>query len=406
MYGPRRPFIHPKGGFPVKFKLFSVILLLVCFAFLGVLAGVIPVTGEDAAVPARGAAVSVQPGPTASAAPTDAPEETSAPAGVVPTPRLAGTAAPRSTQVIAGATAQPLPSASASPVPTGTAVPGPTPEASPSSPPSAAPEPVAGKPAANVWHPAAQVISTTITWEREPLQNDTSFDVDGPALLAGEPDITLPALGYQILIIHTHGTEAFTPDGDDQYQATADYRTTDTDHTVIQVGLALGKALEEQGLRVLVDTELYDWPSYNGSYDRSQQAIQQYLEQYPGIAMVIDLHRDAIGDSEVMYRTVSDQLEADAAQIMFVMGTDASLTHPAWRENLALAMSLQRVAEEKYPHLMRPTLLTPYRYNQQLTPGSVLLEIGSAGNTLQEAITAAELFADAVGPVLAQRVGA
>ena len=247
------------------------------------------------------------------------------------------------------------------------------------------------------------MISTTITW-RDPLQNDTDIPLDGAALLDEPPQITLPAEGCQVLIIHTHGTEAYTPDGGDQYEATADYRTTDTDHSVIRVGMALAQALEEQGLRVLVDQSLYDWPSYNGSYERAGAAIEQYLADEPQLALIIDLHRDAIGDEGTEYRTVSDKLDTPAAQMMFVVGTDESLPHPNWRDNLALAVSLQSLVEEKYPHLMRPTLVSSYRYNQQYTPGSLLLEIGTAGNTLEEAVTAAQLFADAVGPALAARV--
>ena len=416
-----------KGGFLLKFKLFSLVLLLVCFAFLGILTGVIPTAEQDAASVFRfldqdGTASTQAPSP--SAGPSASPRAALAP----PSPRLAGTAAPVSTEILTGSTDEPGPTgeppspaptarpvavSAASAAPKPAAEPEPTVKPEPTAEPRAAAKPSPTAPPATEapaptaaihgWEPDAEVVSTTITWH-DPLQNDTDIPVDGAELLGKEPQLVLPAQGYQILIIHTHGTEAYTPDGPDQYQATADYRTTDTEHTVIQVGLALGKALEEYGLRVLVDTELYDWPSYNGSYSRSEQAIRQYLEKYPSIAMIIDLHRAALGDEEMVYKTVSDQVEPAAAQMMFVIGTDASLTHPNWRENLALALSLQGLVEEEYPHLMRPTLVCPYRYNQQFTTGSVLLEIGTAGNTLQEAVNAAELFAGVVGPVLAGRV--
>ena len=155
------------------------------------------------------------------------------------------------------------------------------------------------------------------------------------------------------------------------------------------------------------DEGIYDWPSYNGSYAQSEAAIRAHLEEEPGIAMVIDLHRDALGTEETVYRTVADR-EADpaAAQIMFVVGTDVNLTHPNWRDNLALAMSLQGLVTEQYPDLMRPTTLVESRYNQQLTSGSMIMEVGSSGNTMAEAIEAVELFAGAVGPALAARIGA
>ncbi len=393
----------------MRFKIASVVLLLVCFLFLGVLSGAIP-AAPGGQIPwqslsGQTAEQTVGPSPTGDPRPTAKLASTAKPAELAPSLTQPPSAAPTASARPTGA---PRPTASARPAvpPSPAEEASPTPEPTPSAEPAAEDAPAQAVPAAvELWEPAARVVPTTITWT-DPLDNDTDYAVsDGQALLGRDPAISLPGEGYQILIIHTHGTEAFTPDGDDQYQATADYRTTDTGHTVIQVGRALAAALEKQGLRVLLDTELYDWPSYNGSYTRCEQAIRQHLAQYPGIAMVIDLHRDALGDDELMYRPVAGGAAKDAAQIMFVIGTDANLEHPHWRDNLALALSLQGLAEEKYPHLMRPTLVSSYRYNQQLTRGSVLMEIGAAGNTLAEAVTAAELFADAVGPALAARIG-
>ena len=403
----------------MKFKLFSAVLLLVCFLFLGVLSGVIPVTGLPDAVTA-GLFPARAPSPQPSAQVTRAPEPSpSAPAQdispVLPEPKAASTRSPytpvpavtfptpSAVPTEAAVTPAPTEAPTASPEPEPTVTPEPTASPEPTAAPTAAPE--AASASRQLWEPDAAVISTTITWN-DPLRNDTGYAVDAAPPLAREPDLDLSPEGYQVLIIHTHGTEAFTPDGEDQYEAAGEYRTTDPDHSILKVGQALGQALEDCGLKVLVDTGLYDWPSYDGAYARSGDAIQAYLEEYPTIQVVIDLHRDAIGDGDTIYKTVSDQLQPDAAQMMFVVGTDATLSHPDWRENLAFAMSLQGLLEEEYPHLMRPALLSPNRYNQQLTPASVLLEIGAAGNTLREALTSAELFARAVGPALAARVGA
>ena len=43
--------------------------------------------------------------------------------------------------------------------------------------------------------------------------------------------------------------------------------------------------------------------------------------------------------------------------------------------------------------LMRPMTLRNSNYNQHLTTGSMLVEIGTAGNSLDEALRAARLFA-------------
>ena len=350
----------------MRFKILSVVLLTASFTLLGLASGAVPVLGAD--VPA--AEIVSLPTGAPSPAPSDAPS--------------------------------PAPTAEPTPVPTAEPTSVPSPE------PTAEPEPAA--PAADTeadyWTPDAEVVTTTITWT-DPIKNSTSLSADGQSLLTADPAISLPAEGAQILIIHTHATEAYTPDGADRYPSDGGYRTMDTGQSVVRVGEALAQALRAWGLNVIHDEGIYDWPSYNGSYAQSEAAIRAHLEEEPGIAMVIDLHRDALGTEETVYRTVADR-EADpaAAQIMFVVGTDANLSHPNWRDNLALAMSLQGLAEAKYPHLTRPTLLSAYRYNQQLTAGSLILEVGTTGNTLREAITAVEQFADAVGPALAARVGA
>lgn len=73
-------------------------------------------------------------------------------------------------------------------------------------------------------------------------------------------------------------------------------------------------------------------------------------------------------------------------------------------ENLRLAAYLQNAVNTVHPSLMRPINLVNERYNQQLTTGSLILEVGSSGNTLQEALTAVRLFAEGVGPALAKQI--
>ncbi len=338
-----------RGDILLKVKLLSVLLLLISFGGLGILSGAIPVMAENAVTAGSPSA------------------ETSPPPSLSPTQ-----------------------------TPVTTAASGPTPEPSPA--PTEATESTA-TPLIDAWEPDAAVVATTITSD-SPLDNDTGYEVDAQAMLSQDLNITLEPDGYHVLIIHTHSTEAYTPDGDDQYEATDAYRTTDPEHSVIRVGEALAEALEAYGIHVLHDTGLYDYPSYNGSYARSGAAVEEYLAAYPDIALVIDLHRDAIGDEDMIYKTVS----GGAAQIMFVMGSDVNLEHPNWRKNLQTALSLQGLVTRQFDSLMRPTTLCPYRYNQQLSPGSLLMEVGTSGNTLQEAVTAVQLFAEAVGPALAARI--
>ena len=170
------------------------------------------------------------------------------------------------------------------------------------------------------------------------------------------------------------------------------------------MGDALCSALEEYGLRVLHDRTLYDYPSYAGSYERAAASIEAYLAEYPDIALVLDVHRDAIGDTSTVYKTCA--AANGTAQVMLVCGTDEYLEHPLWRENLKLALAMQAAAMSANGALMRPIHLAPERYNQQYTTGSLIIEVGTNGNTLSEALAAAELFGRAAGEMLASLAAA
>jgi stage II sporulation protein P len=233
------------------------------------------------------------------------------------------------------------------------------------------------------------------------ISNTTSFDIDAAALMAEEISVSLPSSDPQILVIHTHGSEAYTPDGADKYISSDWARTQDKEFSVIRVGDELCSALQAKGLNVIHDRAIFDFPSYAGSYGRSCAAVESYLAEYPGIAVVIDLHRDALGSGDTIYKTVANVTGEKSSQLMLLVGTgESGLSHPNWRENLKLALYLQSAVNDRYSTLARPISLVPERYNQQLTSGSLILEVGSSGNTLQEALCAVRLFADAVAAPL------
>ena len=173
----------------------------------------------------------------------------------------------------------------------------------------------------------------------------------------------------------------------------------------MHVGDVLADTLTNAGLEVLHDRTIYDYPSYTGSYSRSGAAVQEYLSQYPSLRIVIDLHRDALCSDSVVYKTVAEVPDAACAQVMLLVGTNASgLYHPHWEENLRLAVYLQDAAVQAHPTLMRPITLVNERYNQHLTRGSLIIEVGSSGNTLQEAVRAVRLFGESAGAALAALV--
>ena len=237
------------------------------------------------------------------------------------------------------------------------------------------------------------------------IDNATDYTIDTAKLLTEGPTQILPKGEPQVLIVHTHSSEAYTMDDFDRYTPSDNTRTQDTKYNVVRVGDALTDALRKHGLEVIHDRSIYDYPSYTGSYTRAGAAIEQYLAKYPSIAIVIDLHRDAIGSGDVVYKTMAEDEERPCAQTMFVVGTNHSgLEHPNWEENLKLALYLQAAVHTAHPTLQRPIKLVKERYNQQMTTGSLILEVGSNGNTLAEALNAIEFFAEAAGPALAALV--
>lgn len=207
----------------------------------------------------------------------------------------------------------------------------------------------------------------------------------------------------QILIMHTHGSEAYTPAPGVEVTYSGNHRTTDTRYNVVAVGDVMAQTFGELGISVLHDRTLYDYPSYSGSYDRSLKAIDSYLAQYPSIHFILDVHRDAIEDTDGNEYKVISPVEGagNAAQVTIVVGSDGSgLPHPNWMENLKLAVALQQDITQLYPTMLRPILLRNSRYNQQATTGSLLLEIGAAGNSPEEAVLSGKLFAREMGEFL------
>ncbi|WP_295586913.1 stage II sporulation protein P [uncultured Oscillibacter sp.] len=218
-------------------------------------------------------------------------------------------------------------------------------------------------------------------------------------------DAQLTGEGPQILILHTHGSESYTPAGDVDVVWSGDHRTTDSRYNVVAVGDAMAEVFSQAGISVLHDRTLYDYPAYSGAYDRSLAAIESYLAQYPTIRFILDVHRDAIEDSQGnQYKVVSDVDGQTSAQMTLVVGSDGSgLSHPDWMENLKLAVALQNNLLMDHPTLMRPILLRNSRYNQHATTGSLLVEVGAAGNSPEEAALAGTLFAQGMVELLEGR---
>ncbi len=227
------------------------------------------------------------------------------------------------------------------------------------------------------------------------FRGNCTYTVDAQALLSRPLNWQAGTDGPQVLVIHTHASEAYT--GED-YTPSGSYRTLDDEKNVIAVGDALTQELEARDVRVIHDRSLNDYPDYNSSYTVTREKIEDYLAQYPSLVMVLDIHRDA---AEEPFREAVDIAGETCAKVMLVVGTDeGGLYHPYWRENLSCALKLQALLERIAPGICRQLNLRQERFNQQETLGSLIIEVGATGNSLTEAVASAKYIAQAVAQLL------
>ena len=203
----------------------------------------------------------------------------------------------------------------------------------------------------------------------------------------------------QVLIMHTHATECYRPAEGLWFLPGDGARTTDRAANMCAVGAVMADTLNAAGIHTLHNETLNDYPSYTGSYSNSRAVVQQYLAQYPSIKVVLDVHRDAIEKEDgTRMAPVVEVNGRKAAQVMLICGCDngSTVSLPNWRQNLRFAAAWEGAMEGMYPGFTRPVLFSYRFYNQDLTTGSLLIEIGTHGNNLNEALYAGQLAANAL----------
>ena len=221
------------------------------------------------------------------------------------------------------------------------------------------------------------------------------YEADVSALLQQPLSWQLQKNEPTVLIVHSHGSESY--EKTDKYEDSSAYRTLNTDYNMISIGAELKRILEAGGVQVIHDTQMHDQPSYSASYGQSRKSIKKYLQEYPSICLVLDLHRDALENKDGKQLAVRAKHDGKTvAQLMLVVGTDVRLSHPAWPENMSLAVKMHALLEKNFPGICRPISFRSQRFNQDLSPGALLVEVGAAGNTHQEALAAVQVLGQTV----------
>ncbi|MCQ2469044.1 MAG: stage II sporulation protein P [Ruminococcus sp.] len=265
----------------------------------------------------------------------------------------------------------------------------------------------------NEWSGGGQIIRTTFG----EYIGDSFFSLENGGQVNNKTDIPNEVLKNEcwylpnfsidsldeplVLIYHTHTCESFEPFVRDEFDVNFNFRTTDETKNMVMVGNAIQAELEAQGIGVIHSTEIHDHPSYSGAYDRSRATIMPILEEYPSIRVVLDIHRDALGDDSCAYQPFIRVDGKEAAQVMIISCCDdGTMGMPNYMENFHFACNLQQKLETDFPGITRPILFDYRCYNQDLTNGSLLIEVGSHGNTLEQSQYSGQLIGKSLGELL------
>ncbi len=234
------------------------------------------------------------------------------------------------------------------------------------------------------------------------INNSTGYTPDISALINrnlsqnGGVELLSASIEPLVLIVHTHGTESYSPDGAlGVPEGGESVRTTDTEKNVVAVGKRVADILNQNGIPTAHCTIMHDSIQYKDSYSRAEETINKYLAEFPTIKLVIDIHRDSIVKSSgEIVRPVAELDGRAAAQLMCVVGSDWEGENcPQWEDNLSLALKLRQKLNAECENICRPVYLKSHTYNQEIAPYSLLLEVGASGNSLSEALRSAELLA-------------
>lgn len=208
-----------------------------------------------------------------------------------------------------------------------------------------------------------------------------------------ERNVDLTKKSDPLLIYCSHTSETYDNSENFKFDYTGNYRTKDAKYNMLSVASIMSNTLKDKGLTTIFDTTPHDYTSYDNAYKNSMKTINTNLEKYSRFGVMIDVHRDAASD--LSFGPTVTINGKTTAKLMLVVGVGYSgYPNKYWEENLTLALKIAKLGEEMYPGLFRHVLVRDARYNQHLSPGSILVEVGATGNTLEEAYYGARCFAN------------
>ena len=245
----------------------------------------------------------------------------------------------------------------------------------------------------------AQPTLATVT--PEPAETSLALDTENehtdPAVVTRVSSQALPlSNGKRVLIYHTHTHEAYQMTDQEAYTPLENWRTDDRSHNIVRVGDELTAELEKRGFEVVHDDTDFEQDDLSTSYSRSLEALLQRADE--DYDLIIDLHRDAYIEGAQLTCSYAGR---KSANLMVLIGKgDSFQEKPHFQENYALACALTEKINGLCPGLGREVMVKTGRYNQHFSDHSLLIEVGSNGNTLEEALSSMPILADAIEEVL------
>lgn len=229
------------------------------------------------------------------------------------------------------------------------------------------------------------LVSVSLAQKQATINNYTSYAVDEEALLNHKFEFYTGKGVPVVLIIHSHVSECYAPDGASEVSSSFNFESTDRTQNIYAVGEAVAEVLSASGVGVIHATEEASDP---------QALIAEYRDAYPSLRFVLDIHRDGIYTTDGrIVRTDGKIADTPAAELMLAVGTNSENGGSDWQKNLAAAYQLSSMISEAEPNIMRSILLRPEGLGQQYASSSLSLYVGTTGNTLSEALTSARFFA-------------